>query len=113
MLGAKYATWEIAIPGTGIEWDMMLLWRYTSCLGGILLSRFFSGTMLTWKMETAMPFCISDAFALQCSLKGHSYLKAVLVCRFGTMPLYFALPAHRLDKVSRSAGEDATSRSGR
>lgn len=32
-------TWEIAISGTGMEWDMMLPWRYTSCLGGILLSR--------------------------------------------------------------------------
>lgn len=31
------------------------------------------------------------------SLKGHAYLKAVIVCRFGTMLLYFALPAHRLE----------------
>lgn len=35
------ATWEIAISGTGIEWDMMLPSRYTSCLGGTLLSRLF------------------------------------------------------------------------
>lgn len=46
-------------------------------------------------------------------LKGHAYLKTILVCRFGTMSLYFALPAHRLDKVSRNAGEDTTYRNGR
>lgn len=44
MLGAKYATWEIAISGTGIEWDMMPPSRY-SCLGGILL---FSRLFLFW-----------------------------------------------------------------
>lgn len=38
MLGARYATWEIAISGTGIEWDMMLPSR-CSCLGGTLLPR--------------------------------------------------------------------------
>ncbi|EXU97784.1 hypothetical protein X797_009169 [Metarhizium robertsii] len=63
MLGAKYATWEIAISGTGIEWDMMSPSRHTSCVGGTLLSR-----LLFWNadMEDGNGYATVylDAFAL-------------------------------------------------